>query len=249
MIYREIFGNPTSTTDTLSTAYGWQQFNATGVAITTNTINRMTNGRTTDVANVNAGLNPDGTSGAYALGLQYMNSATNLAITTEYSVNIADYQPGSLQFSLYLGNASTASTQRVVVRIGSDWYASNTTLSMTTAGITLANFSTQAQLKTLTFDPTASSWSTINFNGNYVVGGSATNSTAGTMSLGASPGSDLTGTITAFGLYSVVSGGNSRFDTFTISGIAVPEPAWAQVFLVGGLGLLVFKFHRRQRIS
>lgn len=247
VIYRETFGAPNPpSTDLSTTLFDWQQFSTTGAALTAARINVSAVGRPTDVENVNAGPNSDGTFGAYANGIQFvMPAATNLAITTEFSLNIADYEPNSLTFSWYAGNNNTSSTQQLVVRIGSDWYASTTPLS-TSSAITLANFATQAQLQSIVFDPTASSWQLINFNGDYIVGGTpgtgtAVNSTLGALSLGASPISDLTGTITGFGLYSVTNSSNSRFDTFEISGIAVvPEPSVYGLIFAGGLVLFCF---------
>src|SRR4030095_9792197 len=112
---------------------------------------------------------------------------------------------------------------------------------------TTADWGTLSQLKEVTFDPAAANWRLLNFNGNYTMGGSpgtgtGTSSTLGNITVGAQPGAALSGTITAFGIFSDgVGTGNSRFDTFVVTGgsggTGLPAPWTSQdVGTVGAAG-------------
>lgn len=226
-IYRETFGRPPAPANTGNTNvvnWGWRQFVSAGTAFTTANIgvNGTDAGRPTDAANVNAGPNIDGTTGAYPLGWHYHDQQPQcLTFTPEFSFNPADYAPGSVVFSWYQGNASTAHSVRLIIRVGGVWYASAQTFANITAVANAAAFANGAELKTLTFDPAAANWRQFNFNGDYdYLSGTTTASTLGVLGVGATPGADLSGSITAFGLYSTNNGtsSNRRFDTFTIEG-------------------------------
>ena len=236
ILYRETFGT-SSTARSNPNAFGWQTFQASGAQYNQIDGNHgidVTNtfGRPIDVANVNAGPNQDGTFGAYVGSRYFWNNNRRLAFTPEYSFNPADYAPGSVVFSFYLGNGNAVANTdpvRVAIRIGTTWYVSVQTF--TSATIASGSFSTAAELKTLTFNPAAANWQILNFNGDYNGGGypggpaAVVTDSSGAMSLSANS-TDLSGTITAFGiLYVAASGdfntnpsGNIRFDTVQIDG-------------------------------
>jgi hypothetical protein len=254
VIYRETFGvppPPTSTVDYSPKALDWQRFDNNGAEITTtgsaSGVNFSVQGRLSDVSNVNAGPNADGTFDPYTNGLLYFADAVSpsLGFTTEFTFNPANYVPGSIAFSWYEGNTTTPHLFRVLVRNSAGWFASAETFS--TAAIALANFGTQAELKTLTYNPAPSNWLTVNFNGDFTLGatpgtGVATNSTLGAVSLGAAPTAPLSGTITAFGVFGergVANGtGNRRIDTFQIDAISIPEPSSLGLLALAGFALL-----------
>src|SRR3954451_12199695 len=81
VIYRETFGRPGpgTTANIGTTNFYWIRFNANGSLTALNSGVNGGNtggtqpGRPTNLANVNAGLNADGTSGAYALGWQFLD--------------------------------------------------------------------------------------------------------------------------------------------------------------------------------
>ena len=253
VIYRETFGvppPPTSTVDYSPKALDWQRFDNNGAEITTtgtaSGVNFSVQGRLNDVSNVNAGPNADGTFDPYTNGLLYFADAVSpsLGFTTEFSFNPANYVPGSIAFSWYEGNNTAPHLFRVLVRNSAGWFASAATFS--TAAITLANFGTQAELKTLTYNPAPSNWLMVNFNGDYTLGatpgsGFATNSTLGAVSLGAAPIAPLSGPITAFGVFGERGGtgtGNRRIDTFQIDALPVPEPSSIGFLAMAGIAFL-----------
>jgi autotransporter-associated beta strand protein len=229
VIYRETFGIVSGSVpgDQFAKVFDWQRFDSNGAEVTTtgtsSGVNYNMNGRPVDVANVNAGPNNDGSFGACAFGILYFGATPtpSLGFTTEYSFNPNNYVPGSIVFSFYEGNNTAPQSFRLLVRVGGLWYASTTTFL--TPVVTLANFGAQAQLESLTFDPAAANWQQVNFDGDFILGGTpgtgtTVNSTAGAVSLGASPGAPLSGAITAFGVYGESGGGtgNRRIDTFQI---------------------------------
>lgn len=125
---------------------------------------------------------------------------------------------------------------RVAIQISGTWYASAATLNDGVIDSGTSNFTA------LSYSPTsfatASNWLAIQ---NTTVG------SAGTLSLGAAPVSDLSGSVTAFGLYLVAgvnneaNGDHVRWDNFEIN--AVPEPSVAALGLIALLGLA----NRRRR--
>jgi autotransporter-associated beta strand protein len=254
VIYRETFGiAPGATVDQFATVFDWQRFDNFGQPITTtgssSGVNYTVNGRPVDVANVNAGPNNDGTFGAYTNGILYLGAtpSPSLALTTEFAVNPTNYVPGSIVFSWYEGNNTAAHTFRLLVRVGGVWYASTETF--VTPAVSLANFGTQAQLKTITYNPAATNWAQVNFDGDFVLGetpgsGESTPSNLGEVVLGSEPAADLTGTITGFGVYGDNGGsatGNRRIDSFTIEAAPVSttaKPKIASISLSNGNAIL-----------
>jgi hypothetical protein len=237
VIYRETFGIPPgATADSFATVFDWQRFDNNGVEITTGGTSAGVNfsavGRRSDVANVNAGPNADGTFDAYVNGILYFGAGMtpSLGFTPEFSFNPSNYVPGSIVFSWYEGNNTAPHSFRFLLRIDGQWFASAGN-PFTTQAIPLTSFGTQAELKSLTYDPTASNWLTVNFNGDFTLGptagtGTTTNSTLGALALGGPPPGNLSGMITAFGFYGESNGGtgNRRVDTVQIDALSVPEP-------------------------
>src|SRR5258706_499184 len=222
VIYRETWGRPATPTANLNvTNWGWREFINNGTALAgANGVNGTDNGKPNDVANVNANTNNDGTLTAYPFGWHYHDQNPRaLSFTPEYSFNPATYVAGSVVFTWYQGNASTAHGVQLIVRIGTTWYASAQTNFNAVAVANAAAFPTGAELKSVTFDPAAANWRLLNFNGDFnSVSGATVNSSLGNLSVGSAPGADLSGTINAFGLYgdNNTAAGNRRYDTFTI---------------------------------
>ena len=222
VIYRETFGRPGpgTTANIGTTNFNWIRFNANGSLTALNSgvnggaAGGTQTGRPTDVANVHAGPNSDGTFGAYALGWQFLDGTARLSYTPEYSFNPADYVPGSVVISWYQGNAALGQGFQVVVRVGGTWYASTRVFDNTTT-FTADTFGTSAELMTYTFNPAAANWQILNFTGNYDPV-TQTTTAGGTISLGAVASADLSGPITSFGLYRNATGSNGRVDSYTI---------------------------------
>src|SRR5436190_10959668 len=246
VIYRETFGiAPGATVDQFATVFDWQRFDANGAPITTtgssSGVNYSMPGRPTDVSNVNAGPNNDGTFGPYTNGILYFAATSpSIGFTTEYTVDPANYTPGSIVFSWYEGNNTAAHTFRLLVRVGGKWYASAETF--VTPAVSLANFGAQAQLKTKTYDPTAANWVEVSFDGDYIrgettgTGESVPSSVA--LGFGAAPAENLSGPITGFGVYGDNGGsgtGNRRIDSFTIEATPLVVSASKTVNWVGDL--------------
>src|SRR3954463_16461463 len=91
VIYRETFGS-SSSGRTTPNLYGWQAYDAAGTTFDTTgsgfgVDTAATLGRPGDVANVNAGPNSDGTTGALTGSRIFWNGAHRFAWTPEYVVN------------------------------------------------------------------------------------------------------------------------------------------------------------------
>lgn len=227
-IYRETFGRPNGSAGNINpTNFQWVLF-TNGIARTDAYGVSPNTGSPTNVGNVNAGPNSDGSFTSDALGINYQDTGSgtnNFSFTPEYSFDPAGYLPGSLVFSWYEGNASVNNTFQVAVQIGGVWYVSAQTFANTIPVSSGGNFGTLppggggAQPMSFTFNPAAANWRTLNFNGSYSTngGGSFINSSVG-LSAGAPPTSDLSGIITAFGLFGQQNGAvaTMRFDTFAI---------------------------------
>jgi fibronectin-binding autotransporter adhesin len=233
IIYRETFGRPPAPAPTGNlnpTNWGWTHFVTAGTPQNSgNGVNGTDNGNPVNVTNVNAGPNNDGTFVAYTNSYHYHDQNPNcLSFTPEFQFDPADYAPGSLVISWYMGNASQLHTVQVVVRIGTNWFLSAqvfTNITVTSAG---GGFFTNCELQHFTFSTVRTNWIQFAFNGDYVISPfSRIASTLGPLTNnGAIATSDLSGTVTAWGLYSQQNGigGNRRFDTITIEGDADQTP-------------------------
>jgi hypothetical protein len=247
VIYRETFGRPDPATGNLSTnLFDWQRFNAAGTAGSQTTgVSSDSTGKPTDLANVNAGANSDGTFGAYAEGWSYQDGTQRLSMTPEFGFNPADYEAGSISFSWYQGAAqlttpAVADQQgKLAVRVGGVWYASveNETNGAGVTGTTFAE-SAGTVLVSQTFNPAAANWLILNFDGNYDPATDVATASTVALSLGGNPASDLSGPITAFGIYRDATGQNFRFDTFQIDATPIPEPTALAGLLIGSVALL-----------
>src|SRR5262249_28733099 len=158
----------------------------------------------------------------------FWNGAHRMMWTPEYQIDPANYQAGSIVFSFYLGDANAADTVRIMVRVGTTWYVSATTYSSPATSTT--DFTTTAPQQTLTYNPAAANWLVLNFDGTYNGGGyvggptaSKTASSINPVTIGATPGADLSGVITGFGIIqgnvAANPAGNIRFDTFQVDAI------------------------------
>jgi hypothetical protein len=255
VIYRETYGRPDGATGNIGTSvFDWARFNMVGTVanIATSGVSSDGTGKPTDLANTpSAGPEADDTFNPYAEGWTYQDGTIWLSMTPEFSFNPSDYVEGSIAFSWYQGNAQiggvTDQPFYLAIQIDGAWYASATgfTNEPVTSG---ANFGLEvggAEFRSLTYDPAAANWLTLNFDGTYDVETStATASTLGDMTTGAAPVSDLTGTITAFGLYRSTNGANARFDTFQIDATLIPEPGTVALLSLAGVSLLLFRRRR-----
>jgi hypothetical protein len=218
-----------------------------------------------DLLNVNAGeptaflfdTDGDGTNDSNPRGLVYINGTPwgttavarrALVWTPEYSLVPSDYVNGTLLFRWNQGDGNAADQLSPAVRVGSQWYVANE--RFTTSATALVDFWTVSVPKQFTFTRDAAAWSTLNFNGTFDAATDVgADSTAG-MSIGTPLTADLpAGTINAFGIFSLDPNtpfGNRRFDTFTIEGTPIPEPASASVVAIG-CGLLLAR--RRARLT
>jgi hypothetical protein len=262
-IYRETFGRPatgqpgTSTTNILGNVFDWPMYRPFGgsnnALIQTAADNAGTggvssstaNGKPTDVANINAGTNEDGTSGAYPRGIYFMSNTIDganpgspkFAWTPEFSFNPADYN--NLTFSWYEGNSGTASQFQLAILIGGQWYASAATFANTVTSPSITNFNANAQLMTVNYSPAAANWLSLAFDGTYDVSTHLGTNSSVPLTVGAAPGGDLSGTITGFGLLVMTGPAETRrFDTFQIDGDSVvPEPSSATLAFLSVAGL------------
>src|SRR6185503_9205553 len=99
IIYRETFGRPPAPAPTGNlnvTNWGWREFGNGGAGLNAaNGVNGTDLGKPTNLANVNAGTNNDGTLVAYPNGWHYHDQNPRcLSFTPEFQFNPADYVPG-----------------------------------------------------------------------------------------------------------------------------------------------------------
>jgi hypothetical protein len=234
VLYRETFGRPDPATGNLNTPlFDWQRFQPTGALAGGGGVSSDSTGKPIDLPQTTtAGPVQDGTFNAYAEGWSYMDGTHRLSMTTEYSFNPADAAPVTFKWWQGANNAAGGGLNdgRLAVRIGTQWYVTSqifVNVPSVPAGTAFGNPETDpvapgASPMSFAWDPSPAKWLLLTFDGNYILGATPGTGTgvASTvpMSVGSNPGSPLSGTITAFGLYRDVSGQNFRFDNFTIEG-------------------------------
>ena len=131
--------------------------------------------------------------------LWHSGNNKNLIYTTEYTLDTNTYQNISFEFELRRDSSYSSTPQvSIAVQTGGNWYVSKTVSVVT---------STSFSLKTLSYDPCMANWDTLNFS---------------TLARGSTASSDLSGPITAFGLYSdsqnVGGACVAHYNNFIISG-------------------------------
>ena len=226
-------------------------------------VNRTANGSKPGTAgevigNVNAGPVIGATPAAYGQGIPFATTANANVLfwSPEYparsataGINPAAY-PGGLEFSWFQGNQNTTTNWKVAIHQGGQWYVSQQQFFNNTGVGSASNFalgdndgnggtSHGAELKKFLYTSAASAWNVLNFDGTFTLGatpGTGTGASGTVLSVGAQPGSNLTGVIDAFGLFSDIPGANNRrFDSYTIA--AIPEPASVALALFSAVGL------------
>ncbi len=240
-------GTGSTASDVLNTAYGttsaneltngWAAFSGSTATVVSSTVATVA---------ISDRQSPNGvTSGANQYGFLVIAPATGSYLVatapTTLSINTAD--PG-LKFTWEEGNSLATDSTRLAIEIGSQWYASSGTFSTSaqTAGSFGASPGSTGTAESLTFSATASNWKLVSF-------------TPGTtLALGATPSSDLSGSIDGLGFFSAVAaGGNERLDTLQVSATslaAAPEPSTDCLMLGGVLALgLVARSRFRSRTT
>lgn len=227
VVYRETFGNSKGADTFLSNINSvWKVYNgASGLAVDetaalTSIHVSKGSGTPTDLPNIGTKNATLSMTNGYAIS----NAFVTLFETTEMTLDATV----PTTFSWYQRNTNSTALDRVVVQIGNAWYATSQTFTNTAAAASAGTFT----LESFTFTTAASSWRDLNF-------------VAGTsMSLGAVRTADLpTGDITGFGLLTADTAGQyQRFDTFTVDGVAVPEPSVVGLLsLAAGAGFFLRK--------
>ena len=227
VIYRETFSSTTN--EAPSSNVDWFSLSGSTANQTTNWRLSNANGKPTDLSNVNAGSSGQTVQG-FLFDSLTSNGQPTLVYTTEYLIDRTQYDLTS--FSWYLGNGNTTDPARLAIRIGSDWFATNTTFLSDLAVANAGEFSTKAGLETFNWTTAASAWRDLT-----VIPGTSL-AVAGTARTNPLP----TGNIDAFGVFFDTRNANQRIDTFEIN--AIPEPS--SVALIG-LALAAGLFLRRRQ--
>ena len=234
-IYREVFGNNTTSNIDLS-AIGWAgAWGGNGASSLTAPANNFgvstAAGSPQNLDNINAGGSALSMVNGLAFSSGAFASTTNwLAYTSGYTVNqtLTPIQ----DISFYAGSAANGTFGvpgfRIAVEIDGNWYASTAVLGNTTGVSSAANFGSQAVQVMFNWTTAASAWNSLTFvPGTSLLLGSVLSSP-----LPSDP-------ITAFGLYSDAEPGTTgpgnatrRFDTYQIDS-SVPEPGSVMLALLG----------------
>jgi hypothetical protein len=170
------------------------------------------------------------------------------AVGTGLSINTAAYENIAISWRENIGAAGTVST-RVLLQVGGQWYVSAQAFTPTVGANTALD--TVGATLSLNYNPAASSWNSFNLTPSTATNGDVAISElqSGTMSIGATAVSDLSGTITGVGLFSQSSTtATIRIDQLNITATPIPEPANIAALLgLAGLGLTLIRKRRNAR--
>jgi len=194
-----------------TTASGWSYNCAPGSAVVE------------DGGSINSNpIAPDATT-HYSYGYGHIDKAS-FQFTEEYSFSLDTMS--ELQFSARTNHSSGGLSHlgeniRAAVRVGSDWYVSDTDFTIKEGGWSLTNPDA-----TWNIDADSVNWYSLTFDPGVAMG------------VGSQVALPTTGTVTAFGFYADAQAYNRaiRMDNYKIS--AVPEPATIALLAMGMLAVL-----------
>lgn len=261
VLYRQVFGN-SGGGNNIAASVKWSAYDAAQGAVDISGTGAGPGydishaaGKTTTLGNVNSTVTATSTSVGYfftqgvagptggALPVGDVQLVIPNATESTYFGANADLDPShysTLTFSWEASNLNFISgvnvnVLRLAVEVGGNWYVSATSYSPPISG----TFATSAVDESFVFTTLAASWNTLNFT------------VGSTLSMGSTAGSDLSGVIQNFGIFiqntSGTTAGVSGFDTFTLTGIAVPEPSSLALVAIGFVGLSLGL--RRRRVA
>jgi hypothetical protein len=221
VIYRETFGNKAgnnSLSALSANINSWNAYETTVSSATTRGVVSNGAGASTTLDNAGTGFS----SLSLTNGFVYTETINipYLVVTTALTLNQSQYS--GITFTWDAKNNNAASTQRIAVQIGGNWYVSAQTFSTSTNTWTAQSFS---------FTNTSTAWIDLTAQ---ISSNKLPDSVAATSLTSALP----TGNITSFGLYLGKFNDTQRIDTFAITATAIPEPStFAILSGVTALGL------------
>lgn len=222
------YGNSTNTVATLA-----MPGNNTAVA------NAMISGgpsAPTPGANVNATQAISSTVDGFVPLLSAYGNDQFFVYTNEYTINTSVNTPTS--FSWYAASASAGDSQRLVVQIDGNWYASTSSITPFSPVGNGNSFGGDAVKYTTPFTTSASAWETVNFSAGSLL-------TLGSVLTSPLPGDNITG----FGIYADIADNSTGvertyFDSFEVD--ATPEPG-AGLMILGSVATLLLRRRRAVR--
>jgi len=212
ILYLETFWNEDEANDIAITNRGWEAYQNGGNPVASSKLVASKGlGKPANLQNINAGDTDPTPEDGRGFAAAFNNAPVYFFLTEEISLDLGAFNVS--QISWYEGHSAAAET-RVAIKIGDQWYVSNTIFTSTTvsSGDFFPNETGGAELQTFAFTPTAADWLTLNFT------------PGSTLSLGDAASSNLSGVISGFGLYvDKNSGGGftARFDTYQINGTVI----------------------------
>ncbi len=230
VIYQQVFGNSSGSYVTLaSQGIDWKSYFTTwnwnpgagwgGLGLNPGA------GLTTSSLNIGAALPVTPTSLTNGMYTTSAGGSNQISLYTD-TLTLDPTSYGGLQFSWY--QLSPTDYTRVLVRVAGTWYLSVEKFYAPTT--------TQ---ETFTYTTDAANW--------LVLGTSSNPYNASVQTLTTLASSDLSGSITAFGLYmDTTSASWNSVDTFAVT--AVPEPGTTLLLSVCATGWLGLALRRKQRI-
>ncbi|WPJ97261.1 hypothetical protein SH580_06010 [Coraliomargarita algicola] len=228
VIYSETFDNNTAG-NLGSSSIGWSAYVGAFATDISGTI--PNGGDRMGVADIPGNPSSDGDSYFFASNTGNTQDISWTGIETGLSLSNVS------SISWRMGNATTATTVKILVQIGGSWYASSSDFSNSstyTGGTFSSAGAADDVLQEFTFSTDAEDWLELTLNPGV------------TMSLGSAPVSDLSSsTITGLGFYVDT---NNTFTTARLDTLQVNSIPEASVFaLYSALSVMALVFTRRRR--